>query len=134
MAVAAVAPRWCDGSHRYRRPRPLADRGLAHRHRLLSDSPLTPPPPPPTPPPPAVPDPPRGFVVRRREPVEAIPAGKFPTALWGGPGEHDERARRAVNRVHSLLGHGAVLVPVPSGGGSPAAVIERIPRGGQSTG
>jgi len=78
-------------------------------------------------------DPPQGLVVLRLEPVEAIPAGKFPTALWGGPGEHDERARRAVNRVHSLLGHGAVLVPVQSGGRSPADAIEVIPWGDQRT-
>lgn len=76
---------------------------------------------------------PHGLVVLRLEPVEAIPAGEFPTALWGGPGEHDERARRAVNRVHSLLGHGAVVVPVLSGGRGPADAVELIPWGDQRT-
>lgn len=74
---------------------------------------------------------PRGIVVLRLEPVEALPAGAFPSALWGGPGEHDERARRVINRVHSLLGHGAVLVPVPSGGRGPGDAIELVPWGDQ---
>ena len=72
---------------------------------------------------------PHGITVLRLEPVEAFPAGKFPTALWGGPGEHDERARRVVNRVYSLLGAGGVLVPVVAGGRGPADVVELIPWG-----
>lgn len=74
---------------------------------------------------------PHGIIVLRLEPVEAMPAGAFPTALWGGPGEHDERARRAVNRVHSLLGHAGVLVPVCAGGRGPGDAIEMVPWGDQ---
>ncbi len=72
---------------------------------------------------------PHGITVLRLEPVEAFPAGKFPTGLWGGPGEDDERARRAINRVHSLLGEDGVLVPVVAGGRGPGDAIQLIPWG-----
>ena len=62
-----------------------------------------------------------GGVTRLRlVPIEAVPTGVHQQALWGGSGEHDERAQRALARVQTLLGHGSVLTPVLQGGRDPA--------------
>ena len=52
-------------------------------------------------------------------PVETVPTGVHQRALWGGTGEDDERAVRALARVQTLLGHGSVLTPVLEGGRDP---------------
>ncbi|WP_373282494.1 DNA polymerase Y family protein [Nocardia takedensis] len=59
----------------------------------------------------------------RLEPVEVARAGALQLGLWGGVGEHDERARRALVRVQGLLGGEAVRVGVLSGGRGP---VERV--------
>ncbi|MEU0504853.1 DNA polymerase Y family protein [Nocardia sp. NPDC005998] len=59
----------------------------------------------------------------RLEPVEVVAAGALQLGLWGGVGEEDERARRALIRVQGLLGGEAVRVGVLSGGRGP---VERI--------
>ncbi len=45
-----------------------------------------------------------GVVLLRLEPVEVVSAGALQLGLWGGVGEGDERARRALVRVQGLLG------------------------------
>jgi len=64
-----------------------------------------------------------GVVLLRLEPVEVVAAGALQLGLWGGVGEGDDRARRALVRVQGLLGGEAVQVGVLSGGRGPA---ERI--------
>jgi protein ImuB len=56
----------------------------------------------------------------RLTPIETVPTGVHQRSLWGGDGAVDERARRALARVQTLLGHGSVMVPVLSGGRGPA--------------
>ncbi|VFA94253.1 DNA polymerase Y family protein [Nocardia farcinica] len=70
----------------------------------------------------------------RLEPVEVVRAGALQLGLWGGVGEEDERARRALVRVQGLLGGEAVRVGVLSGGRGPAERVtlvvlgdERVP-------
>ena len=54
-------------------------------------------------------------------PVETVPTGTHQRSLWGGAGEDDDRAVRALARVQTLLGHGSVLTPVLEGGPRPRA-------------
>ncbi|QNG19552.1 DNA polymerase Y family protein [Rhodococcus triatomae] len=69
-------------------------------------------------------------VVRLRlEPVEVVAAGALQLGLWGGVGEQEERARRALVRVQGLLGGEAVQVGVLSGGRGPADRITVLPWG-----
>ncbi|WP_375496714.1 DNA polymerase Y family protein [uncultured Jatrophihabitans sp.] len=63
---------------------------------------------------------PSGGVSRLRlVPIETVPTGAHQRALWGGAGDDDERAARALSRVQTLLGHGSVLMPVLEGGRDP---------------
>ena len=63
---------------------------------------------------------PTGGVARvRLVPIETVPTGAHQRALWGGAGDDDERAARALSRVQTLLGHGSVLMPVIEGGRDP---------------
>ncbi|MCL2780817.1 MAG: DNA polymerase Y family protein [Actinomycetia bacterium] len=55
----------------------------------------------------------------RFAPIETVPTGAHQQALWGGAGANDERAHRAVARVQTMLGHGAVLTPSVQGGRGP---------------
>ncbi|WP_435795235.1 DNA polymerase Y family protein [Nocardia aurea] len=59
----------------------------------------------------------------RLEPVEIAASGALQLGLWGGVGEENERARRALIRVQGLLGGEAVQVGVLSGGRGP---VERV--------
>ncbi|GAB2722290.1 DNA polymerase Y family protein [Nocardia thraciensis] len=59
----------------------------------------------------------------RLEPVEVAGAGALQLGLWGGVGEGEERARRALVRVQGLLGGEAVRIGVLSGGRGP---VERV--------
>ncbi|NLG55291.1 MAG: DNA polymerase Y family protein [Rhodococcus sp.] len=69
-------------------------------------------------------------VVRLRlEPVEVVVAGALQLGLWGGVGEEEERARRALVRVQGLLGGEAVQVGVVSGGRGPQERITLLPLG-----
>ncbi|MFC9433183.1 DNA polymerase Y family protein [Nocardia sp. NPDC057030] len=65
----------------------------------------------------------------RLEPVEVVAAGALQLGLWGGVGEQDERARRALVRVQGLLGGEAVRVGVLSGGRGPAERITLVALG-----
>jgi protein ImuB len=70
-----------------------------------------------------------GITVLRLEPVEVVSAGALQLGLWGGVGDEDERARRALVRVQGLLGGDAVQVGVLSGGRGPAERITLLPLG-----
>lgn len=73
---------------------------------------------------------PRSGVSRLRlVPVETVPLGTHQQALWGGAGDGDERAQRALARVQTLLGHGAVLTAAVDEGRSPARRTRLTPRG-----
>jgi protein ImuB len=73
---------------------------------------------------------PTGGVSRLRlVPIETVPTGVHQQALWGGSGAHDERANRALARVQTLLGHGAVLAPVLDGGRDPGQRTRLVPWG-----
>ncbi|MBB5914727.1 protein ImuB [Nocardia transvalensis] len=65
----------------------------------------------------------------RLEPVEVVTAGTLQLGLWGGVGEGDERARRALVRVQGLLGGEAVRVGVLSGGRGPAERVTLVALG-----
>ncbi|WP_238845886.1 DNA polymerase Y family protein [Nocardia terpenica] len=65
----------------------------------------------------------------RLEPVEVVAAGALQLGLWGGVGEGEERARRALIRVQGLLGGEAVLIGVLSGGRGPAERVTLIALG-----
>ncbi len=65
----------------------------------------------------------------RLEPVEVVSAGALQLGLWGGVGEEEARARRALARVQGLLGGEAVRVGVLSGGRGPEERITMVPLG-----
>ncbi|MFI1915168.1 DNA polymerase Y family protein [Nocardia sp. NPDC020380] len=65
----------------------------------------------------------------RLEPVEVVAAGALQLGLWGGVGEDEERARRALARVQGLLGGGAVRMGVLSGGRGPAERVTMVALG-----
>lgn len=65
----------------------------------------------------------------RLEPVEVVSAGALQLGLWGGVGEEEERARRALIRVQGLLGGEAVRMGVLSGGRGPAERITMVTLG-----
>ena len=62
-------------------------------------------------------------------PIECVPTGAHQRALWGGSGDEDERAHRALARVQTLLGHGSVLTAVLDGGRDPAQRTRLVPWG-----
>ncbi|NLU60732.1 DNA polymerase Y family protein [Rhodococcus sp. HNM0563] len=70
-----------------------------------------------------------GITMLRLEPVEVVDSGTLQLGLWGGIGEEDERARRALVRVQGLLGGDAVRVGVLSGGRGPVERITLVPVG-----
>ena len=73
---------------------------------------------------------PTGGLARVRiVPIEVVPTGTHQQALWGGSGEQDERAARALARVQTLLGHGSVLTAVRAGGRDPGQRTELVPWG-----
>ncbi|MGW4529399.1 DNA polymerase Y family protein [Nocardia sp. NPDC004340] len=65
----------------------------------------------------------------RLEPVEVVSAGALQLGLWGGVGEDEERARRALIRVQGLLGGDAVRMGVLSGGRGPEERITMVTLG-----
>ncbi|GAB4583326.1 DNA polymerase Y family protein [Nocardia sp. IFM 10818] len=65
----------------------------------------------------------------RLDPVEVVSSGALQLGLWGGVGEDEERARRALARVQGLLGGDAVRMGVLSGGRGPAERITLVPLG-----
>ncbi|MBH0777498.1 DNA polymerase Y family protein [Nocardia sp. NEAU-351] len=69
----------------------------------------------------------------RLEPVELTRAGALQLGLWGGVGEQDERAKRALIRVQGLLGGAAVRVGVLSGGRGPAERVTTVALGDELT-
>ncbi|WP_342659557.1 DNA polymerase IV [Rhodococcus ruber] len=73
-----------------------------------------------------------GIVLLRLEPVEVVAAGSLQLGLWGGVGDEDERARRALVRVQGLLGADSVLVGVLSGGRGPVERVTLVPLGEES--
>ena len=70
-----------------------------------------------------------GIVRVRLVPIETVPTGAHQRALWGGSGDEDERAARALSRVQTLLGHGSVLTPVLEGGRDPGQRTRLVPWG-----
>ena len=70
-----------------------------------------------------------GVVLLRLEPVEVVASGALQLGLWGGVGDEDERARRALVRVQGLLGGDAVRIGVLSGGRGPGERITYVPLG-----
>ena len=70
-----------------------------------------------------------GVVRLRLIPLESVPTGAHQRALWGGSGDEDERAYRALARVQTLLGHGSVLTAVLDGGRDPAQRTRLVPWG-----
>ncbi|MEV5651664.1 DNA polymerase Y family protein [Nocardia sp. NPDC052254] len=62
----------------------------------------------------------------RLEPVEVVAAGALQLGLWGGVGEEEQRARRALVRVQGLLGGEAVRIGVRSGGRGPAERVTLV--------
>ncbi len=67
-----------------------------------------------------------GIVRLRIVPVEVVPTGTHQQALWGGEGESGARARRALARVQTMLGLGAVVQPLVAGGRSPVQRTELV--------
>lgn len=65
----------------------------------------------------------------RIAPVEVVPTGTHQQALWGGDGEAGARANRAIARVQTMLGLGAVVQPVVAGGRGPSQRTELVPWG-----
>lgn len=72
-----------------------------------------------------------GIVVLRLEPVEVASTAALQLGLFGGTGEGQDRARRAVSRVQGLLGGESVQIGVRSGGRGPAEQITLLPWGDQ---
>lgn len=50
-----------------------------------------------------------GINLLRLVPVECVPTGAHQQSLWGGSGDADDRAHRALARVQTLLGYGSVV-------------------------
>lgn len=69
------------------------------------------------------------ITVLRLDPIEVVAAGALQLGLWGGVGEGDERARRALIRVQGLLGGESVQIGVLSGGRGPAERITMVALG-----
>jgi protein ImuB len=67
-----------------------------------------------------------GVVRLRIVPVEVVPTGTHQQALWGGAGESDVRAQRALARVQTMLGLDGVVVPTLAGGRSPVQRTEYV--------
>jgi protein ImuB len=77
---------------------------------------------------------PTGGIMRLRlVPIEVVPTGAHQQALWGGAGEADERAHRALARVQTLLGHGSVLTPMLDSGRDPRQRSRLVPWGDDPT-
>lgn len=70
-----------------------------------------------------------GIVMLRLEPVEVVSAGALQLGLWGGVGDEEARARRALVRVQGLLGGDAVRIGVLSGGRGPGERVVLVPVG-----
>jgi protein ImuB len=70
-----------------------------------------------------------GITRLRFVPIETVPSGTHQQALWGGVGESGERAHRALARVQTMLGLGAVVVPVVEGGRAPLDRTRLVPWG-----
>jgi protein ImuB len=62
-------------------------------------------------------------------PEETVTAGALQLGLWGGVGEADERAARALVRVQALLGPESVCTAVLGGGRDPGERVRLVPWG-----
>lgn len=62
-------------------------------------------------------------------PEQVIPHSGHQLGLWGGAGESEDRADRALTRVQGLLGPDAVLTPVLAGGRHSRARMQFVPWG-----
>jgi protein ImuB len=60
-------------------------------------------------------------------PDEVVPARGRQLGFWGGETEADERAKRALARVHAMLGPDAVRVPEWRGGRGPLEQLQLVP-------
>lgn len=68
-----------------------------------------------------------GVLRLRLVPTDVVAASGRQLGLWGGQAEADRRALRAASRIDALVGPGAVLVPRPAGGRSPAEQVVGVP-------
>ena len=72
------------------------------------------------------------IVLLRLEPVEVV-VEALQLGLWGGVGQEQDRARRALVRVQGLLGGEAVRIGVLSGGRGPVERVTLIALGDEET-
>jgi protein ImuB len=70
-----------------------------------------------------------GITELRLVPDQVVDHAGQQLGLWGGTGDADERADRALVRVQSLLGPDAVLTPVAAGGRGADDQLQLIPWG-----
>ena len=68
-----------------------------------------------------------GVTRLRLVPTDVVAASGRQLGLWGGQAEADRRALRAAARLDALVGPGAVVVPRPAGGRSPAEQVVGVP-------
>jgi protein ImuB len=68
-----------------------------------------------------------GIALLRLVPDELAGAHGRQLGFWGGDGQADERAMRALARVQGLLGHDAVVMPVLRGGRGPGERVAHVP-------
>jgi protein ImuB len=70
-----------------------------------------------------------GLALLRLVPDEVIPATGRQLGFWGGDPAATDRAGRALARVQGMLGHPAVVTPVPQGGRTPGERVRWVPWG-----
>ena len=75
---------------------------------------------------------PGGITLLRLTPDQLVRDDGRQLGLWGDTGPSDRVARAAL-RVQAMLGHGAVLCPVPAGGRGPAEQVLLVPFGDAGT-
>jgi protein ImuB len=123
LLVAARTGNGEEHSRTWRCAEPLTPDGTADRVRWQLDGWLTGR---------SISRPTAGIVMLRLEPVEVVASGALQLGLWGGVGDEDERARRALVRVQGLLGGDAVQVGVLSGGRGPGERVVLVPVGDEA--
>jgi protein ImuB len=70
-----------------------------------------------------------GIVLLRLVPDEVVRHGGLQLGLWGGMGDEDERAARALARVQGMLGQDRVVTAVLGGGRGPGDRVRLVPWG-----
>jgi protein ImuB len=70
-----------------------------------------------------------GLTLVRLVPEQVVAADGRQLGFWGGDAAARDRADRALSRLQGLLGHDAVVTPVPRGGRTPAERVRWVPWG-----